>query len=155
MRFGTTDHALTKPVLDHSLGDLRIRAIESVERARSKFEVKLCSVRSQSGARAVEDLYGSAAGIVLSLHHEGRNGTNENRLGNTALRLAVSGNITGDFATTGGMADVNRVLQIKMLTHGRGVRRVVVHVVAFADLTRAPVAAPVVGNNAVTLAEEI
>jgi hypothetical protein len=53
------------------------------------------------------------------------------------------------------MADVNGVLQIKMLTHGRRVRRVMVHVVPFADLTRAPMAAPVVGNNAVGLAEEI
>src|SRR6476646_8829820 len=42
-----------------------------------------------------------------------------------------------------------------MLTHGRRVRRVMVHVVAFADLARAPMAAPVVGNNAVALPEKI
>ena len=46
-------------------------------------------------------------------------------------------------ASTSGMADVDGVPQIKMLAHGRRVSRVVVHVVAFADLTRAPMPAPV------------
>jgi len=58
-------------------------------------------------------------------------------------------------ASTSGMADVDGVPQIKMLAHGRRVSRVVVHVVAFADLTRGPMPAPVMGNNAVALAEEI
>ncbi|MNT93248.1 hypothetical protein D3C72_2346700 [compost metagenome] len=41
-----------------------------------------------------------------------------------------------------------------MLGHRRGVGGVVVHVVAVADLAGAPVAAPVVGDDAVALGDE-
>src|SRR4029078_6826140 len=70
MRFGTAGHALPPPVLDHGWGDFRIRPIEAVKGARGDVEVKLCSVSGEGSPPAVEDLYGIAAGVVLSLHHE-------------------------------------------------------------------------------------
>ena len=63
--------------------------------------------------------------------------------------------VAGDFAATSGMADVDRILQIEVFDHSRCVRGIVVHVVAVADLNSAPVATPVVGNNAVAFAEEV
>src|SRR5215470_9064325 len=53
------------------------------------------------------------------------------------------------------MADVDGVLEIKMFDDCRCVRGVMIHVVAFADLARASMATPVVGNDPVALAEKI
>ena len=50
---------------------------------------------------------------------------------------------------------MDRVIQVEMLADGRCIRGVVVHIMAVADLSRAAMAAPVVGNHAVVLAEEI
>jgi hypothetical protein len=53
------------------------------------------------------------------------------------------------------MADMDRVLQIEVLDHRRCVRRIVVHVMAAAHLSRATMSAPVVGDDAVAFAEEV
>ena len=53
------------------------------------------------------------------------------------------------------MADVNRILQVEVLDHRRRIRRVVIHVMAIADLTRAAMSAPVVGDDAVAFVEEV
>src|ERR1700683_2714980 len=52
------------------------------------------------------------------------------------------------------MADMDSVLQIEMFGHGRGVGRIMVHVMPVADLRRAAVAATGRGDNAVSLREE-
>src|SRR5262245_57864679 len=53
------------------------------------------------------------------------------------------------------MADVNGVAQVEVLDDSGDVGGVVVHVVAVADLARPAVAAPVMGNDAIALVEEI
>src|SRR5271154_169339 len=52
------------------------------------------------------------------------------------------------------MADVHGFPQIEMLSHGRRIRSVVVHIVAGTDLRRAAVATPVVRHHAIALLEE-
>jgi hypothetical protein len=52
------------------------------------------------------------------------------------------------------MADVNRVSQVQMLRHRSQIGGIVVHVVAVADLSRPPVAAPVMRDDAEAFTEE-
>src|SRR5881296_3009613 len=52
------------------------------------------------------------------------------------------------------MADVNRILQVKMIGDGLQIIGVVVHVVSVAGLSRATMPAPISCNDAETLAEE-
>ena len=72
----------------------------------------------------------------------------------TALRLAEAGDIGRDFATAGRVADVDGVAQVEVLGDGRGVGRVVRHVVTEIDLVGAAVAATVMGHDAVTVVYE-
>src|SRR6185436_7121247 len=57
--------------------------------------------------------------------------------------------------TAGGVTNVDGVSQVEMLYHSRNVGGVVIHVVTVAHLRRAAMAAPVMGNDAVALVEEI
>ena len=68
---------------------------------------------------------------------------------------AVAGDIAGRLAAAGGVADVDGVAQVEMLDDGGDVGGVVVHVVAAADLARPPMAAPVMGDDAVALLDEV
>jgi hypothetical protein len=52
------------------------------------------------------------------------------------------------------MADMDRISQIEMLDHRRGVGRIMIHVVAGGHLRGATVTAPVVCNNAIAVGEE-
>src|SRR4029077_20758797 len=75
------------------------------------------------------------------------------RFGHPAL--AVPRDVVHDFATTGGVPDVDRVVEIAVGGLRGEVVGVVVHVVAVAGLGGASVPAPVMGDDAVAvLAEE-
>ena len=66
----------------------------------------------------------------------------------------MSRDVAHDLAATGGVPDVDGIPQIEMVGHGRQIVGVVVHVVTVADLARASVAPPIVGDHAVAVAEE-
>ena len=53
------------------------------------------------------------------------------------------------------MADVDGVAQVEVLDDRGDVGGIVVHVVAVADLARSAVAAPVMGDDAIALLEEV
>ena len=53
------------------------------------------------------------------------------------------------------MADVDGVAQVEVLDDCGDVGGIVVHVVAVADLARTAVAAPVMGDDAITLRDEV
>ena len=57
-------------------------------------------------------------------------------------------------AATGGMADMNGVLQIEMRRHSGKVVGIMIHVVAVAGLAGAAVAAAVMGDDAIAVIEE-
>src|SRR4026207_1101160 len=52
------------------------------------------------------------------------------------------------------MADVNRILQVEMVSDSLQIVGVMIHVMAVARLGGAAMAAPVVGDDAITLLEE-
>jgi hypothetical protein len=104
-------------------------------------------------AEAVEHLDRQAARIGRRLHHDRRHGADQHQLGDAAP-LAVAGDVARRLAAAGGVADVDGVAQVEMLDHRGDVGGVVVHVVAVADLARAAMAAPVMGDDAVALLEE-
>ena len=55
--------------------------------------------------------------------------------------------VVHDLAAAGGMADVDGVLEVEMRGQRREIVGVVIHVVAVADLARAAMAAPVMGDR--------
>jgi hypothetical protein len=59
-----------------------------------------------------------------------------------------------DFAATGGVADVDSVLQIEMRRQRRKVVGIMVHVMAVGRLGRSSVASSVMGDHAVAVTEE-
>ena len=61
----------------------------------------------------------------------------------------MAADVAGDFAAAGGVADVDRVLQVERFDERREVVGVGVHVVAVPGLARAAVAAAVMGDAAV------
>jgi hypothetical protein len=66
----------------------------------------------------------------------------------------VPGQVVDHLAAAGRMADVNGVLQIEMCRQRGQVVGVVVHVVAVAGLGGSPVAAPVMGDDAIAVLDE-
>jgi hypothetical protein len=66
----------------------------------------------------------------------------------------VAGEIANHFSAAGGMADMDRIFQIKMRGNRSEVIGVVIQIVAVADLCRAAVAAAIVGNHAIAVIEE-
>ena len=70
-------------------------------------------------AEAVEDLDRQAAGVGVGLQHQRRDGADQHRLGDPAG--AVTGDVAGDLAAAGGVADVDGVAQVEVLDDGGGV----------------------------------
>ena len=66
----------------------------------------------------------------------------------------MPGEITHHLAAAGRMADMDRILQVQMLGHSREVVGVMVQVVAVGNLRRAAMAATVMRDDAITLAQE-
>src|SRR6185295_6073836 len=99
--------ALTPPILDHALRGIGTSPIVAIKGAGCDVEVELRAVGGERGTETVEYLDRRTARILGSFHHQRRNGADQDRLGDAALRLAVLCNIACDFATTGRMADVH------------------------------------------------
>ena len=102
--------------------------------------------------KSVKDFLGQTARIGRRLHHQRRHGAQDRRLRHPAL--AVAGDIMHHLAAAGGMADVNGVLQVEMRRHGREIVRIMIHVMAVADLAGAAVAAAVMGDDPKAVIEE-
>ena len=141
----------------HQFCDDRFRGfhagpVEAVERARRQRAVELGSVGGQLGLQAVEHALGQAARVGVGLHHQRRHRADQHRLRHSAL--AVPGEVVHDLAATGGVADVDGVLEIEMRGQRGQVVGVVVHVVTVAGLGGASVAAPVMGDDAVAVLQE-
>jgi hypothetical protein len=66
----------------------------------------------------------------------------------------MAGDVVDDLSAAGGVTDVDGVLQNEVLREGGEVIGVMVHVVAIAGLSRAPVSAPVVGDDPVAMLQE-
>src|SRR6202030_2815526 len=147
-------HPLAPPILDDSLRGLRAGSVEAIKRTRSHPKKELSPVLSQRLAEAVEHFDRSAAWVFLGLDHERGNSSDKHGLGHAALRLAVLRDIARYLATTRRMADMDRISQVEMLDHRRGVGRIVVHVVASGHLRGATVTAPVVRNDAIAVGKE-
>src|SRR6202011_1006455 len=64
---------------------------------------------------------------------------------------AVTGNVAGDFAAAGRVADVDRLFQVQLRNELGEVVGVVVHVIAVPGLARAAVAAAIVGNASIPM----
>ena len=66
----------------------------------------------------------------------------------------MSRKIMHDLAAAGRMTDVDGILQIEMGSHRSEIIGIVIHVVAVAGLGRSAVAAPVMGDHAITVIKE-
>ncbi len=82
------------------------------------------------------------------LQHQRRHRADQHGLGHTFR--AVAADIAGDFAAARGVADMDRVLQVERFDERREVVGVGVHVVAVPGLARAPMAAAVMGDAAIS-----
>jgi hypothetical protein len=71
------------------------------------------------------------------------------------VALTVLRDIVGSFAAAGGVTDMDGISQVEVLDHGGNVGGVMIHVVPIAHLRRSTMAAPVMGYDAVALAEKI
>ncbi|MNV47621.1 hypothetical protein D3C71_1394950 [compost metagenome] len=147
-------HALPPPVLDHARRNSRTRAVEAVERATGNIQIKLRPVGRQLLAHVIEHLDWKTARVCRALDHDRRYRTNQNQLGHALVQLTMPGDIARRLPAAGRVADMHGVAQVQLLYQRGDVRRVVVHVVAIAYLRRAAVAAPIVCNDAIALANE-
>jgi hypothetical protein len=141
-------HALEPERLADALGDLRARAVVAVER-QAQFLPELRPIGEHGGPELVEGLDRRAAGVGRRLEHEWRDRADEHGLGHAGG--AVPADVARDLAAAGGMADVDRVLEVERLHHRREVVRVRVHVIAVPGLAGAAVAATVVGDATVAV----
>ncbi len=140
-------HALPPKRLAHPFGDLRARAVVAEER-QAQILPKLRAIGLDAGAYFVEHVDRRAARISRCLQHQRRDGADQHDLGH-ALRTMPS-DIARDFAAAGGMADMDRVCEIQLLSELGEVVGVRVHVVAVPRLARTSVAAAVVRDAAVS-----
>ena len=108
---------------------------------------ELRAVGEDAGADLVERFHRQAAGIGGRLQHQRRHRADQHGLGH-ALR-AVAADVAGDFAAAGGVADVDRVLQIERFDQRREVVGVGVHFVAVPRLARPAVAAAIMRDAAI------
>ena len=153
MRLGAAHHALAPPVPDHRLRCRCARAVEAVERTGREIEVELRPVGGELPAQIVEDADRQTARIAFRLQHEWGDCADQHKLGHATA--AVSRDIAHGFAAAGGMSDVDGIAQVKVVDDRRGIGRVMIHVVAVADLARASVTAAIVGDHAISLADEV
>ena len=123
--------------------------VEAVERARRKRPVELGPVSGKLGLEIVEHALRQAAGVGVGLHHQRRHRTDQYRFRHPAL--TVPGDVAHDLAATGGMPNMDGVLEIEMGSQCRQIVGVVVHVVTIAGLRGAAVPAPIMGDNAVAV----
>jgi hypothetical protein len=72
VRLDASHHPLTPPILNDAFGNLRTRAIESVERSRGQVAIELRTIRRELRLKSVEYFFGDAARIGRGFDHEGR-----------------------------------------------------------------------------------
>ena len=152
VRLGAAHHALAPPVADEALRDLRAWPVEAVEGPGGDIEEELRPVRRQRRPQPVEGLDGLAARVRRRFQHDRRDRTDQHRLGRAAF--PVTGHVARHLAAAGGVADMDRVLEIEMSHQVGDVGRVGVHLVAVSGLCGASVSAPIMSDHAKTLVEE-
>src|ERR1700677_267027 len=144
-------HALPPPVVAYGLGDFGAGSVESVERHGEVLE-KLGPMVRCAVADPIEYFDGNAAWIFLRLDHDGWYGADQYRLGHATLAMACD--ITGDFATAGGMTDVDGILEIERFRELGHVCGIGVHFIAGHGLGGTAMSTTIMGNDAVTLLQE-
>lgn len=152
MGIGGAHHALTPPVPDDGLGRFHAGSVEAVERTAREIEVELRAIGGELFAKIVEDLDRQAARIRGRLKHQWRYSAYQDQPGDPIL--AVACDVTGRFAATGRMTDVDGITKIEMLGYRRHVGSVVIHVMAIAHLRRSAMPAAIVGDDTVTLPDK-
>ena len=126
--------------------------IVTVERPFRNRAIELRAIGHELRLQVVEHLLGKSVWIGGRLEHQRRHRADQRRLRHAAL--AMPSQIVSDFTATGGMADVNRILQVEMIGDGLQIVGIMVEVVTIAYLRRTAVAASVVGDDPITLGEE-
>ena len=139
-------HALQPERFAHAFRDLGARPVVAVE-GQAEVLPELRAIGLHAGAELIEGLDRRAAGIGRGLQHQRRDRADQHRLRHP--RRAVPADVAGDLAATGGMADMDRVLQVERLDQLRQVVGIGVQVVAAPGLARPAVAAAVMGDAAV------
>ena len=152
VRLGAAHHGLPPPVLDDTGDRFHARPVEAIEGTGREIEIELCTVFGERFAQAVEHLDRDAARVGRRLHHNRRHRAHQDRLRDPAF--AVSSQIVGDLAAPGGMADVDRVLQVEMRGQRRQVIGIVIHVVTLAHLRGPAMTAAVMRDDAIAVLEE-
>jgi hypothetical protein len=95
----------------------------------------------------IECLNWCAARIGGGLEHQRRYRSNQHRLGHTFRALPAD--VTSHFATTGGVSDMDRILQVEHFDKCREIVGVGIQVVAVPGLARSAMAAAVMCDTAV------
>src|SRR5262245_31826532 len=152
MRLGAAHHALAPPIPHHRNDGFDTRTIEAVERSCWQIIVELAAVGGELRLEIVEHRLRQSEGICRRLQHKRRHGADVSRLRHAAF--AVAREIVHPLAAACGMADMDRILQVEMRGHRREVVSIMVHVMAVAGLRRAAMPAPVMRDDAITLAQE-
>ena len=96
----------------------------------------------------VECFHWQAAGIRRSFEHQRRHRADQHGLGDTFRALAAD--VAGDFSAAGGMADMDRVIQVQRFDERREIVGVGIHLVAVPGLAGTAMAAAVMRDAAVT-----
>ena len=104
--------ALAQERFTHTLRDLRSRQIIPIKGEGDVLE-ELRPIREESLADSVESLHGQPTWIASRFQHQRRGRCNQDRLGNPGRSVATQ--ITNNFASSNGMADVDDILQIERL----------------------------------------
>jgi hypothetical protein len=114
-------------------------AVVAIEATTREVQMELRPIGGELPAQIVENVDQQAAGIAFRLQHEGRHCADQHKFGDATA--AVSHDVAYGFATAGGMSDMDRIAEVKVVDDRRSIVRVVIHVVASADLARASVTA--------------
>ena len=81
---------------------------------RSRWRDRTRSIGGELLPEVVEHVDGQAARVGRRLHHDRRHGPDEHQLRDSPL--AVAGDVPGDLAAAGRVADVDGVAQVELLT---------------------------------------
>src|SRR5215470_2980039 len=105
-------HALPPPVLDDRLRGFRPWAVEPVEWSRRKVAIKYGAVGCELGLQSVEHVLWKAARVGRCFHHQRWHCRHDSRLRHPTFAMPCQ--IVHDLAASGGMANVDCILEIKM-----------------------------------------
>ena len=146
--FETDLHPLQPERVAQALRDLGAWPVGSVE-WRGEILEELRSVREDVGADAVEDLDRQTAGVGGCFQHQRWHRADQHGLGYTFRPVAPD--IAGYFAAPGGVANMNRVLQVECFDERREIVGVRVHLVAIPGLARSAMPPAVMGDAPVSV----